>query len=84
VEVKQLTLLLQAGHCPEIPMNSSGYVGYANVAIDGYHWGNPQLVHLDQEFMGNPKMHQWAMLTNQMVFYDGCHHVQINSMYGMT
>ncbi len=46
--------------------------------------GIPQIIHLDLECTGNPKTCLWAMLTNQMVFYDGRHHVQFNSMYVAT
>jgi hypothetical protein len=50
-------------------------------AVDGYHQGASQVIHLDQECMGNPKTHCWSILTDNVVNWMGCDHVQFNSMY---
>ncbi len=74
-------------------MDSVHSTGYADTmdrmyqarvtTIDGYHWGAPQVIHLDQECTGN-LTHCWLILTNHEVFWEGCNHVQFNSMYVMT
>jgi hypothetical protein len=50
-------------------------------AVDGYHQGAPQVIHLNQECTGNPKTCCWLILTNNVVYREGCNHVQFNSMY---
>jgi hypothetical protein len=77
-----------------IPMDSACYTGYADsmdcmhqsrvTAINSYHWGAPQVIHLDQECTGNPKTHCWSILTNNEVFWEGLNRSQFNSMYVMT
>jgi hypothetical protein len=53
-------------------------------AIDGYHRGASQVVHLDQECTGNPTTKHWKILNNEVVHYDNRDHIQFNSMYVMT
>jgi hypothetical protein len=80
----------------KIKKSSSRFAGYADtvdkmgaaneVAIDGYHKGKPQVVHLDQECTGLPKTIRWAMRSEQSV-WDGQQqqwHAQFNSMYVTT
>jgi hypothetical protein len=77
-----------------IPMDSAHYMGYAEAmdcmhqakvtAINGYHRGAPQVIHLDQECTGNPKTYRWSILTNNEVFWEDCNHVQFNSMFVTT
>ena len=50
-------------------------------AVDGYYLGAPQVIHLDQECMGNPKTCCWSILTNNVVYWEDHNHVQFNSMY---
>jgi hypothetical protein len=61
-----------------ITVDTAHYTGYgvtmdsmhqAGVtAIDGYHRGAPQVIHLDQECTGAPKTCCWSILTNNEVF----------------
>jgi len=39
------------------------------------------VIHLDQECTGNPKTCRWSILTKNMVYWEGCNHVQFNIMY---
>jgi hypothetical protein len=78
----------------EIAMDSSRFMGYTNtmqeitkagvVAADGYYRGPPQIIKLDVECMGNPKVKISPVLTKEMVLYKCKHRMQFNSMYVCT
>ena len=78
----------------KIKRNSSRFAGYADtvdkmgaaneVAIDGYHKGKPQVIHLDQECTGLPKTIRWGMRSEQSVWDGQQWHTQYNSMYVTT
>ena len=78
----------------KIKRNSSRFAGYADtvdkmgaaneVAIDGYHKGKPQVIHLDQECTGLPKTIRWGMRSEQSVWDGQQWHAQFNSMYVTT
>jgi hypothetical protein len=75
-------------------MDSTHYTGYADTmdhmhqagvtAVDGYHQGAPQVIHLDQECTGNSKTCCWSILTINVFYWEGGNHVQFNIMYVMT
>jgi hypothetical protein len=77
-----------------IAPNSSRYTGYSNTmqemvnagvrAIDGYHRGAPQLIHLDRECTGNPKIKMFQVPTKKKVSFAGMKHMQFNCMYVVT
>ena len=77
-----------------IPRNSSRYTGYSDTmqvmvsagvrAIDGFHRGAPQLIHLDIECTGNPKIKVFQVPTKQKVSFMGMKHMQFNCMYVVT
>jgi hypothetical protein len=63
-----------------IAKESLHYAGYSKVVvIDGFHWGSPQVIHLDVECTGKPKVKHWFVAT-----YKGKVHQQFNSMYVCT
>jgi hypothetical protein len=77
-----------------IARNSSRYTGYSDTmqvmanagvrAIDGFHRGAPQLIHLDVECMGNPEIKVFQVPTKQKVSFAGVQHMQFNCMYVVT
>ena len=54
------------------------------VATKGYYRGPPQIIKLDVECTGEPKVKISPVLSKETVFYRGKHHVQFNSMYVCT
>ncbi|KAL3823807.1 hypothetical protein ACHAXA_011594 [Cyclostephanos tholiformis] len=90
---EKLFLDLQAA-VQGIPKNSSRYTGYSDTtqvmvnagvrAIDGYHRGAPQLIHLDRECTGNPKIKMFQVPTKKKVSFAGMKHMQFNCMYVIT
>jgi hypothetical protein len=69
----------------DIQVDSACYTGYADTmnrmhqagltAIDSYHRGAPQVIHLDPECTGTPKPHSWSILIYNEVFWEGQMHV---------
>jgi hypothetical protein len=69
---KKLYTKLQAT-TQEIRRDSSHFMGYSNTmqlmrkngvtAMEGYHKGAPQIIHLDVECMGDPKVKHWKVPT---------------------
>ena len=67
--------------------DSSGFVGYSNamqemmkagvVITNGYYSGPPQIIKLDMECTGNPKVKIRPVLTKETVLYKGKQHCQI-------
>ena len=84
---------LQAS-CQGIPRDSSRYVGYSDTmqlmvnagirAVEGYHRSPPQLIKLDVECTGNPKVKKFEVPTKQKVTFQGKVHMQFNCMYVCT
>ena len=54
------------------------------VATEGYYRGPPQIIKLDVECTGEPKVKISPVLTKETVLYKGKQHVQFNSMYVCT
>jgi hypothetical protein len=54
------------------------------VATKGYYRGPPQIIKLDMECTGEPKVNISPVLTKETVLYKGKQHVQFNSMYVCT
>ena len=54
------------------------------VATEGYYRGPPQIIKLDVECTGEPKVKISPVLTKETVFYKGKQHMQFNSMYVCT
>ena len=54
------------------------------IATEGYYRGPPQIIKLDVECTGEPKVKISPVLTKETVFYKGKQHVQFNSMYVCT
>jgi len=54
------------------------------VAIEGYYRGPPQIIKLDVECTGEPKVRISPVLTKETMLYKGKQHVQFNSMYVCT
>ena len=54
------------------------------VATEGYYRGPPQIIKLDVECTGEPKVKISPVLSKETVFYKGKQHVQFNSMYVCT
>jgi hypothetical protein len=52
--------------------------------VEGYHKGAPQIIHLDVECTGNPKVMCWKVPTKVRVYYDKKEHIQFNTMYVCT
>ena len=77
-----------------IPRDSSRYTGYSDTmqlmvnagvrAVEGYHRGTPQLIPLDVECTGNPKVKMFHVPTKQKVTFKGKEHMQFNCMYVCT
>ena len=77
-----------------ISRDSSCFTGYSDtirdmkkagvVPTDCYYRGPPQIIKLDVECTGNPKVKISPVLTKEMVLYKGKHHIQLNSMYVCT
>ena len=77
-----------------IAKNSSRYTGYSDTmqlmvsagvrAVDGYHRGAPQLIQLDAECTGNPKIKVFNVPTKKKVKIAGVEHMQFNCMYVVT
>jgi hypothetical protein len=77
-----------------IARDSSRFMGYSDtmqewkkagvVATEGYYRGPPQIIKLDVECTGEPKVKISPVLTKETVFYKGKQHVQFNSMYVCT
>ena len=77
-----------------IPKDTSRYAGYSDTiqlmanagvtAVDGYHRGPPQLIQLDVECTGNPKVTHFRVPTKEVVEYKDKLHQQFNSMYVVT
>jgi hypothetical protein len=77
-----------------IARDSSRFMGYSDtmqelkkagvIATEGYYRGPPQIIKLDVECTGEPKVKISPVLTKEMVFYKGKQHVQFNSMYVCT
>jgi len=54
------------------------------VATDSYYRGPPQIINLDVECTGEPKVKISPVLMKETVLYKGKQHVQFNSMYVCT
>jgi len=54
------------------------------VATEGYYRGPPQIIKLDVECTGEPKVRISPVLTKETMLYKGKQHVQFNSMYVCT
>jgi hypothetical protein len=77
-----------------IARDSSRFMEYSNtmqelnnggvVATEGYYRGPPQIIKLDVECTGEPKVKISPVLTKETVFYKGKQHMQFNSMYVCT
>ena len=77
-----------------IARDSSRFMGYSDtmqelknagvVATKGYYRGPPQIIKLDVECTGEPKVKISPVLTKETVLYKGKQHVQFNSMYVCT
>ena len=77
-----------------IARDSSRFMGYSDtmqemkkagvVAIEGYYRGPPQIIKLDVECTGEPKVKIRPFPTKETVLYNGKHHIQFNSMYVCT
>ena len=77
-----------------IARDSSCFMGYSDtmqelkkagvVATKGYYRGPHQIIKLDVECTGEPKVKISPVLTKETVFYKGKQHVQFNSMYVCT
>jgi hypothetical protein len=77
-----------------IARDSSRFMGYSDtmqelkkagvVPIEGYYRGPPQIIKLDVECTGEPKVKISPVLSKETVFYKGKQHVQFNSMYVCT
>ncbi len=73
-----------------IARDSSHFMGYSDtmqelkkagvVATEGYYRGPPQIIKLDVECTGEPKVKISPVLTKETVLYKGKQHVQFNSM----
>ena len=50
-------------------------------AVKGYHCSPPQLIQLDVECTGNPKVKMFHVPTKQKVNFQGKAHMQLNCMY---
>jgi hypothetical protein len=67
--------------------DSSRFRGYSDtiqvgvVATDSYYRGPPQIIKLDMECTGEPKVKISPVLTKEIVLYKGKQHMQFNSMY---
>ena len=74
--------------------DSSRFMGYSDtmqemkkagvVATDNYYRGPPQIIKLDVECTGEPKVKISPVLTKETVLYKGKQHMQFNSMYVCT
>jgi hypothetical protein len=53
-------------------------------AMDGYHGGAPQIIHLDVLCTGDPKVKQWKVPTKEAVEDKGKSQIQFNPMYVCT
>jgi hypothetical protein len=77
-----------------IARDFSRFMGYSDtmqelkkagvVATEGYYRGPPQIIKLDVECTGEPKVKISPVLTKETVLYKGMQHVQFNSMYVCT
>jgi hypothetical protein len=77
-----------------IARDSSRFMEYSNtmqelnnggvVATEGYYRGPPQIIKLDVECTGEPKVKIRPFPTKETVLYKGKHHIQFNSMYVCT
>ena len=77
-----------------IKPDTSRYIGYSDTmqlmvnagvrAVEGYHRGTPQLIQLDVECTGNPKVKMFHVPTKQKVTFQGKAHMQFNCMYVCT
>ena len=84
---------LQAGS-QGFPRDSSRYAGNSDTiklmanagvtAVNSFHQGPPQLIHLDVECMGNPEVRHLYVPTKEFVTYKNKAHQQFNSMYVCT
>jgi hypothetical protein len=78
----------------KIRRDSSHFMGYSNTmqlmrnngvtTIERYHRGAPQIIHLDVECTGNPKVMRWKVPKKVRVYYDKKEHIQFNMMYVCT
>jgi len=74
--------------------DSSRFMGYSDtmqemkkagvVATDNYYRGPPQIIKLDVECTGEPKVKIRPFPTKETVYYKGKEHIQFNSMYVCT
>ncbi len=81
---KKLYTKLQATN-QKIRRDSSHFMGYSNTmllmrnngvtAVEGYHRGAPQIIHLDVECKGDPKVMRWKVPTKVRVYYDKKEHI---------
>jgi hypothetical protein len=77
-----------------IERDSSRFMGYWDTiqamaklgvaAVNGYHRGTPQLINLDVECTGNPKVKVFLVPMKETVIFHGKKHMQFNSMYVCT
>jgi hypothetical protein len=90
---KKLYTELQAT-AQKIRRDSSHFMGYSNTmqpmrnsgvtAVEGYHRGAPQIVHLDVKCTGDPNVMSWKVPTKVRVYYNKKEHIQFNTMYVCT
>jgi hypothetical protein len=90
---KKLYTTLQAT-AQKIRRDSSQYMGYSDTmqlmrnngvtAVEGYHRGAPQIINLDVECTGDPKIIHWKVPPKVRVYYDKKEHIQFNTMYVCT
>jgi len=74
--------------------DSSRFMGYSDtmqemknagvVATDNYYRGPPEIIKLDVECTGEPKVKIHPFPTKETVYYKGKEHIQFNSMYVCT
>jgi hypothetical protein len=90
---KKLYTKLQAT-AQKIRRDSSHFMGYSDTmqlmrnngvaAMEGYHRGAPQIIHLDVKCTGDPKVMRWKVPTKVRVYCDKKEHIQFNTMYVCT
>ena len=78
----------------KIKPDTSRYIAYSDTmqlmvnagvrAVDRYHRGTPQLIQLNVECTGNPKVKMFHLPTKQKVTFGGIAHMQFNCMYVCT
>jgi hypothetical protein len=54
------------------------------IAVEGYHRGASQIIHLDVKCTSDPKVMRWKVPTKVRVYYDKKEDIQFNTMYVCT